>query len=179
MTRQGYFVKTGHGQFVYMRTYPVKIKSSMEIRRSHSVYEITRLRRQYASSESSVNIMAKRRKIILSSSGEIFDANAVMDIPPLPMVRLEGSNGDCNYLPDPAETIPKDMKIRNHKCPRMMKLDNKSDKANNYLTKNESTNGNVNLAVFNTSTGEETTEFIVSTTSNTVSNEFIETIYIE
>jgi hypothetical protein len=139
LTRQGYFVKTVHGQFVYMRMYPVKIKFSMEKRRSHSVYEVTRLRRQYASSESSVNMMAKKRKIILSSSGEIFDANAVMGI--------QGSNGDCNYLPDLAETIPKDMKIRNHKCPRWMKLENKSDKANNYLTKNEPTNGNVNCLV--------------------------------
>jgi hypothetical protein len=127
----------------------------------------------------SVNMMAKRRKIIISSIGEIFDANSVMGIPPLPMVRLEGSNGDFNYLSDPAETIPNDMKIWNHESPRRMKFDHKCDKANNYLTKNESTNGNVNLAVFNTSTGEETTEFIVSATSNTVSNESIETLYTE
>ena len=88
LTRQGYFVNTG--QFVYMRRYPVKIKSSTEKRirqqHGHSVYEITELRGQQACSGSSVNIMAKRRNIILTSSGEICNANAVMGIQSLPMV---------------------------------------------------------------------------------------------
>ena len=149
LTRQGYF--SNSGKFVNMKKHPSTIQIRKRLQWDHSVYQITELKRTCEGSWSSDTTNAKRRKIMITTSGEdlsissllvddglevVSDKKAkdIVGIQPLPIIKNAGSI-------DTTEKKKKGLTVRPlleilgvHKKPAASPFGN-SKKSDNFMNK--------------------------------------------